>query len=234
MSHDYNDVYIHELGHALGLPHWGDDYNRQNPNEFEYSYPYAGESGVGSGRGHSWNFIQNTYEFIDPMCIANEDRLGVERSDAMQRNDVCYEQRADGIGPWDGFGDFSSYSMVRYLIGGEPLSGVINYKGMEVSYQFRVATGFPQMKVDNGTRSYERHPSQPTQFLQRDEFSFVRGEEKLNQDVYLIYGSAHENQPQANFVYKPIKYNGTLPPFLDPTNSDDIAAMKSDRIYLDH
>ena len=113
VSPDFTDVFIHELGHALNLPHWGEgSYNNSDANMYQYNYPYGGANNDGGGRGESWSFNQDLYEFIDPICQYDERGVaGQESSDAMQRNNHCLEKRSDGQGPWDGFGDFSAYAM---------------------------------------------------------------------------------------------------------------------------
>ncbi len=231
---DFDDVYIHELGHALSLPHWGDAYQRPISNEFQYLYPYGGENGNGGGRGEAWNFIQDIYEFIDPTCQFDErGQAGIETSDAMQRNNHCLEDRTESQGPWDGFGDFSALAMHRYMMGAENArSGSVNYRGGGVDFQLSRQEGFPTATVEGDTRVYSRDPLQPAQLGYR-EFVKVPGEEKLNEDVYLIYGSAHATQTQANIVYKPIKYKGTLLPVLDPTDPTRIEEMKTLDVYRD-
>jgi hypothetical protein len=151
----------------------------------------------------------------------------------MQRNSTCLEQRINGTGPWDGFGDFSAHAMHRYLIGGLAETGKVLYRGNEVDYQFNIQNGFPQLHMEGGKRAFRRHPSQQTDYLYVDEYAPMPGNEKLDQDVYLVYGSAHESQELANIVYKPLKFNGTLPPILDPTDPATIASIKTDPIFRD-
>ena len=238
VSFDYHDIFIHELGHGFGLPHWGDWYQQENPNVWQFSYPYGGDpvnyngsDGNGGGRGTSWNFIQDTYEFIDPICKYDGRGVsGTETSDAMQRNNFCLEKRTNGPGPWDGFGDFSALAMHRFLVGhSQVYNGKINYRNENKDFQFKVVSGYPTMSLDNDKRVYHRDN------FQQQEFSLIPyeekypwpGEEKIEQDVYLIYGTAHENQTQANIVYKPIKFKGTLPPLIDPTVPSTFLSLKS-------
>lgn len=233
VSFDYDDVFIHELGHALSLPHWGDWYNFDNPNEYEFLYPYGGKDDNGGGRGESWNFIQDIYEFIDPICQFDErGTAGLETSDAMQRNNHCLEDRSESQGPWDGFGDFSALAMHRYLVGADVRTGTVNYKSEDKAFQFNMQGGFPAVSLQNGKRVYTRDASQPTE-VPFDHTFEIPGEEQLNVPVYLIYGNAHESQTQANIVYKPIKFNGTLPPVIDPTNPSTFAELQDPR-YIPH
>ena len=238
-SYDFN--FIHELGHTFNLPHWGSVYELQNPNSNQFSYPYGGDplnynnnSGNGGGGGESWNFIQHLYEFVSPICEIprNTGTPGTERSDAMQRGNNCFEVRSYGVGPWDGFGDFSALAMHRFLIGfNEVYSGNVNYRNEEKYFQFRTTRGEPIISLENGKRIYTRDPLQNTSGLNKEEEFPLPGEEKINQNVYLIYGFAHETQTEANLIYKPIRYNGTLPPIIDPTDPDTFNSLKSNPIY---
>ncbi len=218
VSFDFTDVFIHELGHALSLPHWGNSYDNEIANMYEYNYPYGGETGNGGGRGQTWNFIQDSYEFVSPTCsVSSNPNVGLERSDCMQRNHPCLETRPSGNGPWDGHGLFSAHAMHRYMVGASVTSGQVMDRGALKDFQLNVQNGFPNMKLVNGEREYTRDPSQP-QSLDWEESRDMPGEEILNTDVYLIYGTAHPTQVQGNIVYKPVKFNGTLPPVIDPTD----------------
>lgn len=230
VSFDYDDVFIHELGHALSLPHWGESaYNIENPNEYHFLYPYGGANDDGGGRGETWNFIQDIYEFIDPVCQFDERGIaGLETSDAMQRNNYCLGDRSESQGPWDGFGDFSALAMHKYLVGNEVETGKVTYKGEEKDFQFRMNDGFGSVSLENGKRIYTRAPSQ-SQEVPWEQQVEIPGEEELNVPVYLIYGTAHESQGQANIVYKPIKYTGTLPPVVDLTDPTTFQEMQKDK-----
>lgn len=223
---DYTDIFIHELGHALSLPHWEEAYQPIDLNEDAYSYPYGGETNDGGGRGESWNFIQDTYEFEAPICSDNTNvEKIIERSDAMQREFSCRGNRSSGLGPWDGYGDFSALAIYRYLSGATVKSGEVSYKGSKVPYQFSYQDGFPTAVLTNGKRTYIRDALQPNHTF-NDNSLRLPGEELLEQEVYLIYGSAHKSQEQANIIYQPIKFKGTLLPIIDPTNPETFKVLK--------
>ncbi|MFK7905619.1 MAG: SdrD B-like domain-containing protein, partial [Chitinophagales bacterium] len=219
---DYTDIFIHELGHALSLPHWGEgSYDNESDSEYEFLYPYGGEGNDGGGRGEAWNFIQDQYEFVSPICEDEEsEHLGGERSDCMQRNNRCLGQRSTGAAPWDGYGDFSAIAIHRYLTGASVASGQVSDRGEMKDFRLNTQRGFPVVSVDNeGNRVYRRDALQPQELLFEEEID-LPGEEQTNQPVYLVYGSIHETQNQANIVYKPIPFTGTLPPIIDPTNPE--------------
>lgn len=225
---DYTDIFIHELGHALSLPHWGEgSYNNESDSEYEFLYPYGGEGDNGGGRGEAWNFIQDQYEFVSPICEDEEsEHLGGERSDCMQRNNRCVGQRSTGAAPWDGYGDFSAIAIHRYLVGASALSGQVDYRGETKDFRLNTQRGFPIASLDINGRTYTRDALQAQDPIYEERFD-LPGEEQLNAPVYLVYGSIHETQNQANIVYKPIKFTGTLPPILDLTNPEIFEALKN-------
>ncbi len=226
VSYDFTDIFIHEMGHALSLPHWEDEYQLANPNPDQFSYPYGGEAGDGGGRGDAWSFIQDTYEFVNPFCQDDNGNRGIERSDAMQREFPCVETRTSGQGPWDGFGDFSAKAISNYILGSAVEIGVVEYRGNQVDYVFKENPGYPRVSLENGQRIFTREDSQP-QNTYAEDYIKVPGEEKIEQDVYLIYGSAHATDMEANIIYEPIKYQGTLPPVIDPTDPDMFFTLKN-------
>lgn len=228
VSPDYDGVYIHELGHALSLPHWGESAYDIDPEPWQYLYPYGGVNDDGGGKGDSWTFIQDTYEFANPVCEVSGWRgeVGEEASDCMQRNHACYEKRVEETGPWDGFGDFSAYAIHHNLIGTEGFGGTVKYRGKDSPWNMPYHEGYPIMTMEDGKRTFSRNEGQLMQpnFRERTR---IPGEEKINTDVYLVYGTAHGSQAQGNIVYKPIKYNGTLVPLIDPTDPATMQQLKT-------
>ncbi|MEN0046699.1 MAG: M66 family metalloprotease [Bacteroidota bacterium] len=226
VSFDFTDIFIHELGHAFSLPHWEEEYNLPPFSEDSNLYPYGGDTNDGGGRGEAWNFTQHTYEFIDPTCKdTSTPNFGIERSDCMQREFSCLGKRTNDFAPWDGFGDFSAISIHRHLIGAEVEIGQVPYRGRMEDYQLRFQDGSPIVSLENGRRIYTRDPLQ-WQGTYPEEHNTILGEEQIEQDVYLIYGTAHPTQSQANIVYQPLKYQGTLPAIQDPTDPADFRALQ--------
>jgi hypothetical protein len=224
---DFTDVFIHEMGHGLSLPHWGEGaYTRESPSEWEYRYPYGGISSDGGGRGETWNFYQNIHEFVSPICQEDGNRVnGQERSDAMQRNNPCIETRSSGSGPWDGFGDFSSIAMFRYMVGAEqPVSGTVSYRGSAAPFQLCKQDGFPSLRIDNnGKRSLERR-NQPSQTQNWERYDFLVPQQ-WDTPVYTVYGSYHPQYSQANILYDPMSYIGNLPRVIDPTDPETFKTL---------
>ncbi len=217
VSYEYTDVFLHELGHAFSLPHWEWEYNVSNPSPDQHNYPYGGITADGGGRGEAWNFIQDSYEFVSPYCEDASGAQGIERSDCMQRENFCIETRPSGPGPWDGFGDFTAIAISNYIFGSEVTTGQVEYKGGMVDFQLKENPGHPRVILQNGQRAFTREPSQPQNTFAEDWIK-LPGEEVMDQDVFMITGSAHVNDASFNIIYQPIQYTGTLLPTIDPTD----------------
>lgn len=227
---DYGGIFLHEMGHALGLPHWGEGpFGNQNPSADEFTYPYAGIGNNGGGRGPTWNYEPNTREFLSPLCQDKGNGLyGKERSDAMQRSSWCVEWRKGGAGPWDGFGDFSAASIHEFLHGntGEH-SGTTPYFGQNPAYHMPAQDGFPNLRLDeSGKRVLVRGATQPQDRQDYERFDFLSPQE-WDVPVYTVYGTYHPRYRNVNILYKPMAYRGTLPKLLDPTDPKVFADLKA-------
>lgn len=144
----------------------------------------------------------------------------------MQREHPCYETRPSGVGPWDGFGDFTVHAISNYLLGSVDYSGQVDYRGSMVDYQFKDNYGYPRVTLQNGQRLFTRHASQPQNTFIED-YIKLPGSELLEQEVYVISGSIHVNDPSFNIIYDPIQYTGTLLPTINPTDPTMFATLQN-------
>ncbi len=232
----YTGVFLHEMGHALDLPHWGGHFNVSDPSSSKYNYPYGGVTGGAGGRGQSWNYYQNIGEYVSPICMeTNNSKYGDERSDAMQRSHWCEEIRSDGKGPWDGFGDFSAYAIYRFMVGAEdPQGGTVPYFDQTVDYHLKKQSGQPLLvKNGNGERVLERHRMQPNVTSNAEKYNFMRPNE-WNVPVYTVFGSYHPEYSPANILYAPLSYTGNLPKVIDPTDPDMFQMLQEREVYGDY
>jgi len=83
-DHAYTGIFIHEMGHALGLGHAGDDYNAK-------TYPYPG----GSFKGSRWGYDSVRRQLVAPWLDASNSQLRDCASNASLQKDSqghCYKQ----------------------------------------------------------------------------------------------------------------------------------------------
>ncbi len=219
-SAQFDGIMLHEQGHALDLPHWGEAYPKPNPGVNDYQYPYGGQQNDGGGRGESWNYHQSIDEFVSPICqVTKNSNYGKERSDAMQRSNACDEMRSTGVGPWDGFGDFSALAMFRYMTGAPAYSGTVSYRGANAPFHLKPQLGWPNLVVNaDGTRSLVRE-NQPTATVDPwEQHLNILFPEKWDVPVAMVYGSFNPAGGAANYVYEPLSYTGNLTRVVDPTD----------------
>lgn len=227
VSGDYHDVTLHEGGHAASLPHWGNNY-AIDPEEWTYLYPYGGEGDYGGGHGERWNYHQNNGQFTSPYCeIPGHEYFGTERSDAMQRNRFCLEWSNGAETLWDGFSDFSALAMFRYLNGAQQIdAGSVPYRDGTTPYQLTAQGGFPSLEFDaQGERVLTRYDGFEPQGFELRPFSHPQ---EWDVPVYTVYGSFAPAAPEANIVYEPMSYTGTLPAVIDPTDAGTFDQLQND------
>jgi hypothetical protein len=209
------------MGHAASLPHWGDVFLPvEIDDSWSYEYPWGGDNVDGGGRGPTWTYTQHLDEFISPICQEDwNEFFGLERSDAMQRNLSCGEWRSGASGPWDGFSDFSAYAMYRYLTGtAESERGtVMDPLGGEMEYNIPLHSGFPVVEWDAGDNpAYTRtNDAVSPQYWETLDFWIPQ---QRDIPVFTIYGTYHPGFAEANILYDPIRYEGSLPRVIDPTD----------------
>lgn len=229
---DYEGIFLHEMGHALDLPHWGEgSYGNMDPDIYDYSYPYGGlgaKASDGGGRGQTWTYEQNAREFLSPLCQEQGNSVfGKERSDAMQRNYDCRETRRAGLGPWDGFGDFSSKAIQMFLHGNaDSSSGHVPYFGTSPWYHLKKQMGWPNLELDGtGKRVLVRGATQPQDLRDEERYDFLRPAE-WNAPVYTVFGTYHPGYPNETMFLRPASYVGTMPALIDPTDSATFAKLR--------
>ncbi|MEM7152791.1 MAG: M66 family metalloprotease [Myxococcota bacterium] len=227
VSGDYHDVTLHEGGHAASLPHWGNNYGIV-PDEWQYLYPYGGEGDYGGGHGERWNYHQNIQQFTSPRCeIPDHQYFGTERSDAMQRDRFCLEWSNGAQTLWDGFSDFSALAMYRYLNGAHQIdAGDVPYRDGTTAYQLTAQGGFPSLELDASDNPVLlRYDGFEPQGYEQRPFSYPQ---QWDVPVHTVYGSFAPAMPEANIVYAPMSYTGTLPQVVDPTDSETFDQLQDD------
>ncbi|MFT3776440.1 MAG: M66 family metalloprotease [Minicystis sp.] len=230
VSFDFTDVTIHELGHALSLPHWGEGwYKPADPVAQGYSYPYGGVKDDGGGRGDTWSYDQVISAFVSPICQdpSNKDVFEQERGDAMYRSMSCLEYKNGAAGPWDGFSDFSALAIFRDMAGASAvLEGEVPYSRVgKAAFWMPDTPGFPTLTLDDdGKRVLRRStPLDPLPSWEKMPFLVPQ---QWDVPVYTLYGSYHPQFDEARIIYDPLEYQGNLPALVDPTDPATFAELQ--------
>jgi hypothetical protein len=191
----------HELGHALSLPHWGDN----------AAYPYKGDMhGIaapaiynGTHAGPAWAFDLPTQSFIP--CTVQPNNVGGHPAGTYK----CDPEQGGGTGfqePGYLMNHFSDYSMnqMRNYLEGHVL--VWNESLGSYASWNQTSAGYTNPVSNNGVN----YP------IERDV------------EVITIMASVSGARPDVNMVYPPIgPYTAGLIRLFDPTNSADRAAARS-------
>jgi hypothetical protein len=124
--------------------------------------------------------------------------------------------------------------MHRYLVGAAQKNGQVWYKNGARDFQLIEQEGFPVVSLEDGKRIYTRDPIQVIDDIpqpHKEERLIGLGNELIESDAYLIYGTTHPTQPDANIVYEPLKFTGTIPAIIDPTDTKMFQDLKTDSRY---
>jgi hypothetical protein len=186
-------IFNHELGHALSLPHWGDN----------ASYPYKGEMygiepqpGVymGTHIGPTWGFDLPSLTFIPP--TVQENSVGGE---------VGYYKRSPMQG--GGWGDQEDNFLMR------------SFSDFSVSRMQGYLEGKVAVLRDGNYYRWNAQDSDYTTMIPSDGLRYPIEQDV---QVYSVMASTTLSDPNVNMVYPPIgPYEGNLIRTFDPTNASD-------------
>ena len=193
-------VLIHELGHALSLPHWAND-----PN-----YPYVGNmfgiSIPGTNNFHAgptWAFDAPSQTFIPPTVQPNNvgnHPPGTFKVDPMQGGGNGFQEPQFLM---NHFSDYSMNQMRNYLEG-----NLVSWNDSLGQY----ATW------NQGTADY-------TNIVSNNGIQFPL---ERNQQVYSVMASVSGANPAVNMAYPPIgPYTAGLIQLFDPTSAADRALAQA-------
>ncbi len=198
-------IFIHEMGHAISLPHWGEQVKEHNPATILYDrYPYKGTMhGINPPDiynsvhvGPVWAFDQPTNKFIPPTLQSNSvvsdlPDVGKYKNDPMQGGG--YGDQEPGF-IYTHFSDFSVNKMRNYME-----SNLVVWSEAAAEYR----------KWSNTTNSYSiTMPNNGVTYpITRDV------------DVVAIMAAKSSVTTQADLVYPPISYKGNLIKLFDPNSA---------------
>jgi hypothetical protein len=221
----YSGIFLHEMGHAFGLPHANDGY-------VAGKYPYVG----GSTKGSVWGYNQIAKLFLNLLV----DKTAETFASCTQTNQInaagqCYKQDPMQSGHQDRtsgsrFGTFSDFniSKIQQWFEGKTTTDTLGKR----TYSGGVI--FPDMRFASG---YARWDSIDGHFFEYTPALYQGGIYGINDDlpiakavpvytIMLAYSQARS--AGASLIYAPIKYTGNLIKTFDPTNSQDLADFSVD------
>lgn len=247
-DYSYTGIFIHEAGHAFGMPHANDGYN-------DGEYPYIG----GSVKGSSWGFDQTRNEFLGtfvPTTASTFARCatgGFPMGRQFDEQNRCVKQDPMQSGSGDQaagykytmFSDFNASVVQQYLEGTATESnGKRSYDGGRIFPDNTSATGYSRWdSLDNKfvpfsttttsgglwgldqelptTRGVSVHTLIVTISLDsiQDTFTEKAGETHLTYQDTINYNNTLTQ------IYPPLSYTGNLRRTIDPTDAAQRASI---------
>jgi hypothetical protein len=241
----YTGVFIHEAGHAFGMPHANDGYVGGN-------YPYVG----GSLKDSSWGYDQKRNEFLSTLvpstastfrnCLTGGFPMG-RQVDSQNR---CIKQDPMQSGSGDQasgskytmFSDFNASVVQNYLEGDTTLvNGKYAYSGGKIIMDISSASGYSRWNtlekrylpveaksvdgglygLDNGLASQRNVPVH-TILMTASLKSIVESSDATQLD----YKDTVTYDPDLTQIYTPISYVGNLRRMIDPTDTVQLASIQ--------
>ncbi|WP_175743478.1 M66 family metalloprotease [Burkholderia ambifaria] len=206
-DHGYSGIFIHEQGHAFGLPHAADAYTAG-------TYPYIG----GSVGGSAWGYDQIRREFLDVLVPSSASHYaGCSADHQLDAQRRCFKQDPMQGGQGDQspgykFTMFSDFSVARIQSWMEgriltDASSATGYSKWDAVTQRRVP--YTPVTDDNGL--YGINHNLP---LVRD-----------TRVSSIVIAFSRANSAGASYIYEPKQFTGNLIRTFDPSNAADLQAI---------
>ncbi|KAF2073878.1 hypothetical protein CYY_004802 [Polysphondylium violaceum] len=221
----YSGIFIHEQGHAFGLPHAGEAYRA---NVSESSYPYVNGSLLGS----AWGFDKTKNQFLGNFIPTEANSYkNCNKSYVLDGKNVCMKQtvmqggsgcQAKGY-TFSMFADYEAGVMQRYFEGVTTNGTNGNsYSGGRIV----VTKSFP-----SGYMRWDSLDNKWVEFVPKTESSGLYGVNsslpiKRDVNVYSMIASVSvARTPGATVLYPPLFYKGNLMPYIDPTDPEQLKTI---------
>lgn len=228
----YAGVFVHEQGHAFGMPHAGES------NAAGNGYPYVG----GSLAGSAWGYDQVRQRFMSTLvpstassfmkCSTHVYGATPRQRDAQGR---CIRQDPMQSGSGDQaagdiytlFSDYNAGVVQKYLEGvaSQDANGQVSWDGGRVHESAASATGL--RRWNSLARAWVA--VDPTADANKGLYGVNGGYPVQRQVpvVTLVLTRSHAGTAGATQVYPPVgPFSGNLLRSIDPTNAADLAAIK--------
>lgn len=206
----YAGVFIHEQGHAFGLPHAGEAYAAGK-------YPYAG----GSLAGSVWGYDPDHNEFLDIRMPATARNVaGCAASRQLDASGRCIKQDPMQGGAGDQstaykFATFSDYNTGKMQA----------WLRAKTIVDKNSPTGYSQWDAKSGSRLvYTPVTDNKGIYGLNQNFPLRTGQPVVAIAVsYSLAGT-----PGASLIYPPMPYVGNLLQTIDPSKASDLSAIVPD------
>ncbi|MCC6649377.1 MAG: peptidase M66, partial [Polyangiaceae bacterium] len=220
----YTGIFIHEQGHAFGLPHAGGAYA-------DGEYPYVG----GSLKGSAWAYDAGRGELLAPFVPAGAETAKSCATDGTHQKDAkgrCVKQDPMQSGSGDqapgykytAFSDFNAGAIQRWFEGTTSVAkdGAHEYEDGVVFVDASSATGYSRWDAVDGARV-------PVERATRDKGLWgFDGNLPYARDVpvhTVIFTVSAAGTPGASQIYPTLSYVGNLVREVDPTRKADLAEI---------
>lgn len=228
----YSGIFIHEQGHAFGLPHQGSAYDAGK-------YPYD----WGSLKGSLWGYDVNKKQFLAPFVPNTASRYAscasttfAGHARAMDHQGRCVKNDPMQSGSGDQasgyrfatFSDYSTAMMQRYL------EGVTTLASDGTSHRYSGGKVVPDASFASG---HKRWDTLDRQWVGFDTATTDGGIYGLNQNLPIARNVAvhtvvvtlsNAGTAGATTVYPPFSYTGNRLQYIDPNNASDRASITPD------
>lgn len=227
-DHAYTGIFIHEMGHALGLGHAGSDYDAK-------TYPYPG----GSLKGSRWGYDSVRRQLVAPWLDASNSQLRNCASNASLQKDSqghCYKQdnMQGGAGMQPAGYRFQMHAdanagriQTHYLEGVASVDakGVRSYSGGKFERDASFASGYSRW--DSLAKKRVEVPRETTS---GGLYGLDQGLPQQHgvpvHTIVLTYSRA--GTPGASQIYPVLSYTGNLTRTIDPTDAAQRASVVTD------
>jgi VCBS repeat-containing protein len=250
-DYSYTGIFIHEAGHAFGMPHANDSYTSG-------TYPYIG----GSVKGSSWGFDQINNTFLGTFVPTNASTFarcatsGFPMGRQFDEQNRCVKQDPMQSGSGDEakgykytmFSDFNASVVQQYLEGTTTEnSGTHTYNGGRVFVDKTSSTGYSRWDsidnkfvpvevktidgglygLDNGL-PVQRDVSVQTIIVTIGIDSVQDTATEVTGETHLTYQDTITYNNTITQIYPPISYTGNLRRVIDPTDATQRASIVPD------
>jgi hypothetical protein len=243
----YTGIFIHETGHAFGMPHANDGFTAG-------TYPYIG----GSLKGSSWGFDQNKNRFLAPFVPSNAETFkncatgGFPMGRQKDAQGRCIKQDLMQSGAGDQaagdkytmFSDFNASVVQQYLEGTTTITnGKHEYDGGRIFVDSSSSTGYSHwdtldssfVPVPTTTSTKGLYGFDNGLPVQRDVpvrtiiiTSSIAGSTDTNGDGTISYADSLTYNPAITQIYEPVTHIGNLRRLIDPKDATQRASIVPD------